>query len=64
MNSNCEKIRIDIARILSSQSKWFHYKERSILEAVRTRTIDDILKFPKVTECCSSLLAIDLEKGI
>ena len=34
---------------------------RSILDAVRT--IDDILEFAKVTECCGILLAIDFEKA-
>ena len=36
-------------------------KGRSILDAVRT--IDDILEFAKVTECCGILLAIDFEKA-
>ena len=36
-------------------------KGRSIPDAVRT--IDDILEFAKVTECCGILLAIDFEKA-
>jgi len=36
-------------------------KGRSILDAART--IDDILEFAKVTECCGILLAIDFEKA-
>ena len=36
-------------------------KSTSILDAART--IDDILEFAKVTECCGILLAIDFEKA-